>query len=156
MCHDIKEIHLRPLYDLGAILSVMDHHQDSFFTRDLDRKSLAEKITKYGHFVVAMIHEETAGFVGFYANDSTGKTAFISTIVVDTAYQGFGIGSALVRECIRISAEKGMQKCRLEVDRRNQKAIRFYERLGFARTDVASEHSDFYEYHWREGDVRQS
>ena len=149
MRHDIREIHLCPLYDKEAILSVMDHHQDCFFDHDVDRKSLAEKISNNGHFVVALSNEETAGFVGFYANDSTGKTAFLSTIVVDQAYQGLGIGRLLVQECLKVSTERGMKKCRLEVDKRNQRAIRFYERLGFARINEASKQTDFYEYTWQ-------
>ena len=42
-----------------------------------------------------------------------------------------GIGSILVRECLKIAAENGMEKCWLEVDRHNEKAIRFYEKTGF-------------------------
>lgn len=45
--------------------------------------------------------------------------------------QGVGIGRQLLRKAESILRERGIRRAELEVERRNSKALRFYQRLGW-------------------------
>jgi RimJ/RimL family protein N-acetyltransferase len=51
---------------------------------------------------------------------------------VMAAYRGQGIGERLLRACLAKAQTKGMTRVELQVRSDNERAIRLYERLGFA------------------------
>ncbi len=56
----------------------------------------------------------------------------ISDIWIDPAYQGHGIGSALVRYFIKSIAGDGFRVAKIDTRAINARAIRLYERAGFS------------------------
>jgi len=52
------------------------------------------------------------------------------------AYRGRGIGSALVRFVIDEARKRGLLRLTLLTDLQNEKAQRFYRRLGFADSSM--------------------
>lgn len=52
-------------------------------------------------------------------------------ISVRKPYWGKGVGSALMREALRIARQKGFKKIQLEVMENNERAIKLYEKFGF-------------------------
>ncbi len=62
---------------------------------------------------------------------------FIDNIGIAPAYQGLGIGSAVIRDIVREANAKGLP-VRLSVLRPNP-ARRLYERLGFSATEETTE-----------------
>ena len=56
---------------------------------------------------------------------------YIDTVSVDTAFQGNGIGTALLRHAEKVVSAKGGGKLALNVDTGKEAAIRLYQRLGY-------------------------
>jgi len=61
------------------------------------------------------------------------KSYIILSIAVDPRYQGLGIGKMLMKCAEAIAKEKGFCEMDLIVDPQNERAIRFYERLGWEK-----------------------
>jgi ribosomal protein S18 acetylase RimI-like enzyme len=70
------------------------------------------------------------GFTSFYANH--GETAYLTVIAVSETSRGEGIGSKMLKGALDISANAGMKRMRLEVDKQNVEAIQFYEKHHFS------------------------
>ncbi len=85
-------------------------------------------------FLVALVDEKPIGFVGVDYNwvDYTGENVGeIHELVVDPEFQNRGIGKRLFLTGLDILRNKGHKKFRLLVGKRNIKAQRLYENLGF-------------------------
>ena len=129
---------------LENIITALESCADDFYNGTVDKTVLAKKLSQYGVFKKATIDGEIAGFIGYYANDLESGMAYLSTIVISKNYQGRGIGTLLLRECLDDCRNRGMITCRLEVDKNNTSAITFYKRFGFVKEKEASEMSDNY------------
>ncbi|HSP23527.1 MAG TPA: GNAT family N-acetyltransferase [Planococcus sp. (in: firmicutes)] len=57
---------------------------------------------------------------------------YIDTVSVDGAFQGQGIGTALLRHAEKVVSAKGGGKLSLNVDTEKRAAIRLYQRLGYS------------------------
>ena len=101
----------------------------------------AQKLSEYAYVVEAREENESAGILVFYANDQKTKTAYISLIGVKKEKSRKGIGKALLNYCEEFSLKQGMSRLRLEVDKDNVNAIRFYEKNGFSCEGEASQDS---------------
>lgn len=53
-------------------------------------------------------------------------------IALRKEFWGLGIGTAMFRELVLIAAEQGVEQLELEVFEGNERAIRLYEKMGFA------------------------
>ena len=62
-------------------------------------------------------------------------TAYIGLFMVDTDFQGRGVGSEIIRECAGVLKNMGYKKLRLAVDRGNPQSNHFWRKNGFAVTD---------------------
>ena len=93
-----------------------------------------------------VIAEREGAMLGFLViNPATG---WLDQIAVEPLRWGDGVADALVAEAKRISP----RSVRLDVNQNNKRALRFYERAGFARTgEGVNERSGAatYLYEWR-------
>ncbi|MCD6146097.1 MAG: ribosomal protein S18-alanine N-acetyltransferase [Methanosarcinales archaeon] len=88
-------------------------------------------------FFVADHHGVVVGFVvGIPSVDEQGMYGRVFSIAVREAYQGLGIGTQLMKSVIDVFHRKKIKNIVLEVRRRNIRAIRFYQRLGFVVTGI--------------------
>ena len=92
------------------------------------------KIYATGSLVLAINEDDIIGCLLFYANDLTSKEGYISYLVVDARYRGFGIAKSLLNECFKISRCNGMTI--IKVFTNNPIASSLYQQAGF---DVVSE-----------------
>lgn len=75
--------------------------------------------------------KERLGIISFYANDHISNIAFITIIVVDKNYSNCGIGSFLIEYAEKYCKSIGMKKMRLEVNKNNKNALKFYEKHNY-------------------------
>ena len=82
--------------------------------------------------LVAEVGYEIVGMALFYPRYSTwkGPTIHLEDLIVKEAYRGKNIGSALFREVIQYSADKGVKRVEWVVLDWNDPAIEFYEKRG--------------------------
>ncbi len=93
---------------------------------------------------------EDKSFLGFYDGDALvavmdwiagypdGRTAFIGLFMVDAAYQGKGVGSTIVRDCLDWFARLGFERARLGYVETNPQSEAFWKKNGFVPTGERS------------------
>lgn len=109
-----------------------DFLQEEKKAYDIERlQTRCKKIITYGEAYCVKHEEDTASYLCFYANDTESRMGFITAIKTSPRFRGQGYAKALAAYCFSVMKSKGMTKCRLEVRKDNEVAIRLYERLGF-------------------------
>lgn len=116
----------------------------------LKRTNSSEIITKIINnaiFLGAYENHQICGYCAFYANDFATKTAYVTMIGVLPEFQGKGVGSKLIDNCIEKCKLLNMEKIRLEVLNSNEKAITFYKIKGFLFERPLSNETSYYIRH---------
>ena len=67
------------------------------------------------------------------------KTLYLDDLCVDEACRGKGIGKALYNEVIKLAKESGCYNVTLNVWAFNEKAYKFYKKLGFNEQKIGME-----------------
>lgn len=89
-------------------------------------------------FIVAEVNGFVVGFVvGFLSSETTGR---IFSLAVHPSYQNRKLGSALLKDIIKVFQGIGVSEIILEVRKGNVKARKFYERHGFHQTGVVEKY----------------
>lgn len=107
----------------------------------VDIAEYADKIVARADRLEAWVNSELVGLAAIYCNDLASMRAFITSVSVLDVWQGRGIASKLVAQCIDHARRLGFARIELEVDGRNLAAIRLYEKYGFTackNQDVAT------------------
>lgn len=91
-----------------------------------------ESLLDKGHtFLLAGDDGKELGFAGFELNYSEGPKAKLHKIYLLPEAQGKGAGKALILEVAERARKAGQKSLLLNVNKYNQKAIEFYNRIGF-------------------------
>jgi ribosomal-protein-alanine N-acetyltransferase len=77
---------------------------------------------------------EDGALVAFAIGHAAGARGHIVTIDIAPGERRRGLGRRLLSELMNRLADAGARQMRLEVDPRNDSAVRFYERMGFRAT----------------------
>ena len=85
------------------------------------------------HFLIAELEEEPVGFASFSKLDSPG-TFKLQKLYIRTDIQGKGLGKALLSQVEETAIAEGGTHLHLNVNR-NNKALAFYEKMGFVIID---------------------
>jgi len=56
---------------------------------------------------------------------------YLASVAVDDSYRGKGLGTFILRKSLEIARDMGCKKVVLDVDLKNEGALRLYERFGF-------------------------
>jgi diamine N-acetyltransferase len=101
----------------------------------LDRMYATEVIAKEIHagtcWELIRDGEEAVGFLS-YSHDPTAARLKLHKLYLQVERHGQGLGRASLNHVMEIAAPLGAQEVSLFVNKKNQKAIRVYERAGFA------------------------
>lgn len=117
--------------ELYGFLVECDNQFSPLLSSRVNLVKYSEKLFFNSIIIYARENNKTVGLMAFYVNDSSLDYAFISLICVLKGYEGKGIGSKFIYDCIAIGNKKGFKSIRLEVDAENQDAISFYMKIGF-------------------------
>lgn len=101
-----------------------------FYSPSSLRKQMVED---HHRFLIAELDEEPVGFASFSKLDSAG-TYKLHKLYVRTDIQGKGLGKALLSQVEESAMAEGATYLHLNVNR-NNKALAFYEKLGFVIID---------------------
>lgn len=71
------------------------------------------------------------GFIAYYSNDVENKIAYLTQLVVDIDYQKSGVGAILMEFFISNVKNEGFTQIKLEVNKQNSHAIKFYKNYDF-------------------------
>ena len=84
-------------------------------------------------YLVARVRRRVVGYLGMFHNKND---AHVTTIAVDPAWQGQGIGTRLLVAAARAGIARGCRNLTLEVRVSNDGAQELYRRFGFAPAGV--------------------
>ncbi|MFB6310862.1 MAG: N-acetyltransferase family protein [Salinirussus sp.] len=136
-----REIHLRQaesadresLVEMYRAFDPADRAQGIPPCRESDIREWLASITERDTRAVVALHESRPVGHGMLVADSEG--GYELALFVLQAYQGAGIGTALLETLLGLGAETGVERVWLTVERWNDPAIAVYEKVGFERTD---------------------
>ena len=95
------------------------------------RKAIDEQMQNGYTWLMAFDNEQPLGFLS--CNKVSDGNYFLNKLYVDTSRQRTGVGYALLSKCLQMC--DGIKTIRLQVNRKNYKAINFYFKNGFIIED---------------------
>lgn len=98
-------------------------------------KEYLEKLADKAELLSHDSLDQCLGFVFFYCNDPAKYSSYITLLMVAQTSRKSGIGAALVRYVLTLTAQRGFKACRLEVRKENVAAIKLYETMGFCQLE---------------------
>ena len=110
---------LRTIYRTDDVEGYRDGALDRFWSGSRDRIYVAED-------------GEVVAFLSLEVHHDPVDHIYLDDFSVTAAYRNQGIGSALIRAAEAYAEEMGITAILLHVEKSNQSAIRFYERLGYS------------------------
>jgi ribosomal protein S18 acetylase RimI-like enzyme len=108
---------------------------------DVVPKLTAENLIANGDLIDVTIAEDASGILGAcltlltYSTWRDARGLYVVDLFVDGKARNQGLGLKLLREAARRGRARGARFIKLEVDHTNGGAARFYERIGFIRSD---------------------
>jgi ribosomal protein S18 acetylase RimI-like enzyme len=90
-----------------------------------------KKLAEHANIIHYYKNSSLIGFIAYYANDSSKKNAFLTMLMVDKSFRGLGLGKLLLNSSISDLSYQGFLNYKLEVLKKNTKAIKMYLSFGF-------------------------
>ncbi len=106
-----------------------------------DLSVLTQKFLEKGFVYMAADDETPVGMIGFYANNTDTRSAYISVLGILPTHQRRGIAKRMLSDSLALCKEKGMRSCFLYTHKTNVGAIALYNSFGFiAEEDINRPH----------------
>lgn len=129
--------------EIDNIIKKLDHIFPDSVVNNPNYLKIFYNISTYAYFLTMNTSEECIGMLAMYANDQQSKEAYISLIGIENEYQGYHLGEILLELAIIYAKKVGMSSIKLEVNSKNEKAIKFYKKNGFNFWKKASEKTEY-------------
>jgi ribosomal-protein-alanine N-acetyltransferase len=113
--------------DLDEVIAI----EEVSFPTPWSRTLFLEEIAREFSDALVAVPGEGGGVQGYSVCWTVADESHLLNIAVRTDARGQGVGSALLRECIRRGARAGADRIHLEVRAGNVAALRMYDREGF-------------------------
>ncbi len=110
---------------LEKIKDIMPKQFDEFWTANVLEKELQNSLSSY---IVALYNDEVVGYAGIWKPIDE---AHITNIVVKKDKRGKHIGTQLLKELINMAQKQNLQCITLEVNVKNENAIKLYKKYNF-------------------------
>lgn len=130
--------------DLIRYFHLLDNSFEPPLSSYVNIESYAEKLINNAY--VCISKDSDNNFIGLFAvyiNNNVDKIAYLSSIAVMDDYKGKGYARQILEYVINIAKSADMKTLRLEVKKSYPRAIRFYEKNGFIKSDEETD-STFY------------
>ena len=135
----IADMSRRTFYNTFAPYNTAENMEQFLGVQFTREQLIAEVSAPRNTFLLAWLGDIPAGYARLYdgqelPHDLAGTSAIeISRIYCEQAMIGKGIGKALMEACHDVGRQKGKEWIWLCVWEHNQRAIKFYEKIGFER-----------------------
>jgi ribosomal protein S18 acetylase RimI-like enzyme len=96
-----------------------------------DLRVLESQLEKGHTFLLSEENGSELGFAGFEVNYAGSSKTKLHKIYLLPSSQGKGVGKAMILEVVSRAKKVGQDSLLLNVNKYNQKAIDFYQRMGF-------------------------
>jgi len=93
------------------------------------------KLFKNAQTFEAWNKNEIIGLIAVYVNNFETLSAYISNVSVFIEYSGSGIAKELLNHCVVFCKNNGFVEIKLEVNKKNLRAIKFYEKNNFVKDE---------------------
>ncbi len=113
------------------LLHELENDFDPKLSAVIDIPNYAEKIKNNAKIISYFDNGNLIAFIAFYCNDLETRIGFMSMLAVDKKNQGKGLAKNLIYSSIEFLKNENFHKYRLEVFKKNIKAINLYIKLGF-------------------------
>ena len=110
---------------LEQIKDILQEQFDEFWNASVLDKELENPLSEY---IVALSDEEVVGYAGLWKPIDEGH---ITNIVTKKDKRGSGVGAKMLEEIIKLAKSKQLKCVTLEVNVRNDIAIKLYEKYDF-------------------------
>jgi ribosomal protein S18 acetylase RimI-like enzyme len=97
----------------------------------VDVDAYARKLAERAERFEAWRDERLVGLVAVYFDTGAGKSAFVTNVSVVPDLRRFGIAERLLHAALDAARRSGLLHVALEVDARNEAAVKLYERAQF-------------------------
>ncbi len=114
----------------SRVLDIDARAFDQFWQFDKFTLKEARRATPTNRF---MVSSESDGIAGYAVTGRAGGRGYLQRLAVDPDFQGRGVGTSLVHDCLHWLHRKGVGMALVNTQERNQRALALYERLGFIR-----------------------
>lgn len=130
--------------DLIKYFHLLDNSFEPPLSSYVNIEPYAEKLIRNAY--VCISRDSDNNFIGLFAvyiNNSVDKIAYLSSIAVMEGYKGKGYAQQILDYIICTAKSVDMKTLKLEVKKSYPRAIRFYEKNGFIKSDDETD-STFY------------
>lgn len=140
-----NEISIACINDLPELIELLNDlfTQDIEFVPDMkkQKRGLEAIINNpwIGEILVIKGDSKILGMVSLLYSISTalgGKVAILEDLIIHQAFRGKGLGKELLSEAISFSKERNCLRLTLLTDFNNDRAINFYQHLGFKKSEM--------------------
>lgn len=108
-----------------------DEQIDYMVDRFQSEHAMRDQISEHGYqYFFICVDGQRVGYTGIVPE---GDRLFISKVYLLREHRGKGLGTQAIKSIFRICADNGYRSAYLTVNKGNEKAIRSYERNGFAK-----------------------
>ncbi|WP_165043362.1 GNAT family N-acetyltransferase [Dysgonomonas sp. ZJ709] len=133
--------------ELAAYYRLLDKSFEPPLSSYVDIDAYADKLVNNAYVAILKNKEEFIGLFAVYINDQERKTAYLSSFAIMNKYKGLGYSGYLINEMTKVAKLSGMHRIQLEVKSSYTRAINFYQKHGFKRSDEkTADNSTFYMY----------
>lgn len=132
---------------LASYFKLLDSSFEPRLSSYVDIDAYASKLVNNAYVAILKKGDDFIGLFAIYINDTENKVAYISSMAVMDKYKGVGYSQYLMDKAVNSVREVGMNMVRLEVKASYARAVKFYEKCGFIKSDEKTrDKSTFYMY----------
>jgi RimJ/RimL family protein N-acetyltransferase len=129
------------IYDLSCRNEIFYQYHPPFVTRESIHEDMSalppDKEYKDKYYVGYFENKTLISVMDLILDYPEKKIAFVGLFMMNSEYQGKGIGSKIIAECCKYLKTLGFEKIRLGVDKGNPQSNAFWKKNGFITVSEA-------------------